>query len=88
MYIVISKTTCGWCAMARHLLTEHGHAYIDFYLDRDDEDDGVLTLFIKSIGLKTVPQIFYGTKHIGGYEDLKLHLEKQDDDDAQIELAF
>ncbi len=38
-----------------------------------DEDPAYMDEMIKITGEKTVPQIFIGDKHIGGFEQLKIY---------------
>lgn len=79
MFTVIGYATgCPWCDKAKHLLSRHGKTYT--YLEVEG-DDG-LRKFLKAIGKRTVPQIFEGTRYVGGYEDLKEHLENADNASA------
>lgn len=44
----------------------------------DIVEQPALTDFLISCGLQTVPQIYVGSKHIGGYDDLLKFLESWD----------
>lgn len=55
---------CKWCVKAEALLK---NAKLEYeYL----EVNPTLAALLESMGLDTVPQIWRGTQHIGGYEDL------------------
>ncbi|MEL6448457.1 MAG: glutaredoxin 3 [Pseudomonadota bacterium] len=66
---VYSKTWCPYCNAARGLLQHKG---VEFTLidigqvpERRDE------MIARADGRSTVPQIFIGDTHIGGYDDLE-----------------
>ena len=40
----------------------------------DVEEDTSALEFIKAIGAKSVPQIFYGEELVGGYNELQKHI--------------
>ncbi len=67
--------TCMYCAQAKKLLAEHGVvAPVEFQVDVDGEKR---TEMIERTGQYTVPQIFIGETHVGGYDALKaLHTQK------------
>jgi glutaredoxin 3 len=63
-----STEWCGWCARAKHLLAEQGYSEItEIDVDAWDEDRTRLETLT---GQKTVPQIFVGDHHVGGYPEL------------------
>ena len=53
--------------MAKRLLQSKGVAFEDVAVDRDDAKRAEL---MQRSGRRTVPQIFIGEKHVGGFEDL------------------
>jgi len=59
---------CGYCAMAKRLLDRKGVAYREI----DVSADPVLraAMVQRANGRRTVPQIFIGTTHVGGSDDL------------------
>ena len=60
--------------MAKRLLTEKGA--ISFQEIRIDQDDAMRDKMIKLTNRTTVPQIFIGEIHVGGFDDLsKLNRE-------------
>lgn len=74
MYTVLGKDGCKFCDMAIELLESKGLEYE--YIQIDKEGNEAYLNELKSLGLKTVPQIKdEGNKLIGGYQELKdLHL--------------
>lgn len=65
--VVYSSPLCGYCAAAKKLLRRKGVAYaeLDTLLDSKRREE-----MIARSGRRTVPQIFIGDRHIGGYDDL------------------
>ncbi len=69
---VYTTTFCGYCVMAKRLLKGERIPYTEINLDGDHA--GRQELVQMSGGLRTVPQIFVGDVHVGGYDQLaKLH---------------
>ena len=62
-----STSWCGFCAMARRLLTQKGQAWQE--IDVDAEPARREEMMQKS-GRRTVPQIWIGERHVGGFDDL------------------
>ena len=58
---------CPYCQRARGLLTKKGLAFSE--IDVDEEAKSREEMIARS-GLRSVPQIFIGGKHIGGCDDL------------------
>jgi len=65
---IYTTTYCGFCARAKELLKSKGVAFEEVDVTGDDESRQQLVEL--SGGRKTVPQIFIGAVHIGGYADL------------------
>lgn len=63
-----SSHYCPYCSRAESLLKRKGVRHIDKILI-DEEPDALHTM-IQITGRRTVPQIFIGSQHIGGYDDL------------------
>jgi glutaredoxin 3 len=66
--LMYSTGVCPFCLMAERLLKSKGVAEIekvrvDLQPERRDE-------MIKRTGRRTVPQIYVGERHVGGYDDL------------------
>lgn len=65
---VYSKETCPYCVMAKNLLAQKGvndieEIRIDLLPEERDK-------MIEITGRMTVPQIFIGETHVGGFDDL------------------
>jgi glutaredoxin 3 len=59
---------CGYCDRARALLQRKGVAVTEIKVDEDlAQREAMLK---RSGGRRTVPQIFIGDRHVGGYDDL------------------
>lgn len=65
---IYSSKSCPFCHRAKALLNAKGVSYTEFLVDENPElaDESVR----RSNGRRTVPQIFIGRDHIGGYDDL------------------
>ncbi|HVT36821.1 MAG TPA: glutaredoxin 3 [Nevskiaceae bacterium] len=58
---------CPFCVMAKRLLTQKGVPYEEVAVDTDaSRRDEMMQL----TGRRTVPQIFVGETHVGGFDDL------------------
>lgn len=66
--IVYSKETCPYCVMAKNLLKQKGVAEIqEIRIDLQPEERDIM---IEKTGRMTVPQIYIGDFHVGGFDDL------------------
>ena len=66
--VMYSTAWCGYCQRARGLLQRKG---VQIREIKVDEEPGQRDVMInKSGGRRTVPQIFIGERHVGGYDDL------------------
>ena len=65
--VMYTRALCGYCAAARRLLEAKGVAYeeIDVTMDAARRRE-----MMDRSGQRTVPQIFIGAQHIGGYDDI------------------
>lgn len=59
---------CGYCAAAKRLLQSKGVAYQEIDVMRDTSKRAEMTQ--KANGGRTVPQIFIGDTHVGGFDDM------------------
>ena len=64
---VYSTHICGYCVRAKALLDSKQIPYTEVFVD---EDPGKLSEMMQKSGRRTVPQIFVGSHHIGGFDDL------------------
>ena len=71
--IIYTTKTCGYCILAKSLLKKYNIKYSEIDVSEDIETKKEMV--IKSLGEKTVPQIFFGHNHVGGFFELnQLHL--------------
>ena len=63
-----STAVCPYCQMAERLLRERGAAEIEKI--RIDTDPAQRAEMMEKTGRRTVPQIYIGDTHVGGYDDL------------------
>ena len=59
---------CPYCTRAKQFLQSRGVAQIEEI--RIDSDAEARTQMMQSTGRRTVPQIFIGETHVGGYDDM------------------
>jgi len=62
-----STGVCPYCVMAEKLLVSKGVAVEKIRIDLDTEKRGEM---MQLTGRRSVPQIFVGETHVGGYDDL------------------
>ncbi len=58
---------CGFCSMARRLLTQKGATWQEIDVDAEP---GRREEMMERSGRRTVPQIWIGERHVGGFDDL------------------
>lgn len=63
-----STGICPYCVMAERLLRARGVAEIEKI--RVDLEPARRAEMMEKTGLRTVPQIYIGETHVGGYDDL------------------
>ena len=66
--VIYTTGTCGYCQRAKVWLDERGVPYRE--IDVTGDDEARARLVERAGGLRTVPQIFVGEVHVGGYSDL------------------
>lgn len=64
---VYSSQLCPYCVMAKRLLERKGISYAEIHVD---SDTGVREQMVARSGRRTVPQIFIGERHVGGFQEL------------------
>lgn len=64
---VYTTTYCPYCHSAKALLDRKGVPYEE--IDVTD-DDAAREKLVETTGMRTVPQIFVGETHVGGFTDL------------------
>lgn len=63
-----STSWCGFCERARGLLRRKGVEFREILLDETPKERE--TMMHRSGGRRSVPQIFIGDRHVGGYDEL------------------
>ncbi|WP_425038094.1 glutaredoxin 3 [Primorskyibacter sp. S187A] len=63
-----TKDYCPFCKAAKSLLTGKGVRFTNFEISEDEARRR--EMIQRSGGRTTVPQIFIGDVHVGGYDDL------------------
>jgi len=71
---IYTKPTCGFCHMAKRVLTAKGVSFTEVNITAQPEKRAEMIQRAK--GGSTVPQIFIGGKHVGGCDDL-MALDRQ-----------
>jgi glutaredoxin 3 len=66
--LMYSTAICPYCTRAESYLRSKGVAEIDKV--RVDLDPARRVEMMQRTGRRTVPQIYIGDRHVGGYEDL------------------
>lgn len=65
---IYTSTYCPYCTMAKRLFERKG--IMQWTEINAGEDRAVWQAMIEKTGRRTVPQIFIGDVHVGGYDDL------------------
>ena len=66
--VIYTKDYCGYCAGAKALLAQRGIAFREIDVTHDSLLQAEMTA---RSGRRTVPQIFVGNRHVGGFDDLR-----------------
>ncbi|MEE3197405.1 MAG: glutaredoxin 3 [Pseudomonadota bacterium] len=73
--VIYTSSNCGYCVAAKSLLRTKGADFIEINILVDPERRQEM---IERSAKRTVPQIFIGERHIGGFEDLR-ELDRSDE---------
>lgn len=65
---IYSSPLCGYCHAAKRLLANKGVSFSEIDVLRNPGQRQ--EMMQRANGRHTVPQIFIGTMHVGGYDDL------------------
>lgn len=65
--VVYATPTCSYCGAARMLLTRKGVRFTEHVVSNDAERRAEME---SRSGRRTVPQIFIGDTHVGGFDEL------------------
>ena len=66
--VMYSTTVCPYCSMAERLLKSRGVSDIEKILI--DNNEVLRAEMMEKTNRRTVPQIFIGDTHVGGFDDL------------------
>jgi len=66
--VMYSTAFCGYCQRARNLFERKGVEVREIKVDEDPKEREIMLQ--RSGGRRTVPQIFIGERHVGGFDDL------------------
>jgi glutaredoxin 3 len=73
LVVLFGTRFCPFCVAARRFLTAKGIDYQDIPVDKDPD---LRSRLMTASGRNTVPQIWFGTTHVGGFDELR-ELERQ-----------
>jgi thioredoxin reductase (NADPH) len=65
--VMYTKSWCPYCDRAKALLREKGQSWTEFDIEAQPERRDEM---IERSGQRTVPQIWIGDRHVGGFDDL------------------
>lgn len=74
---------CGFCVQAKALLTRKG---VDFKEIDVGDGPGLRDEMVARSGQRTVPQVFIGDRHVGGFDEL-VAAERNGELDKLLETA-
>jgi len=66
--VVYSSGFCPYCQWAKKMLSEKNVEYSEIRIDQ--VEGAQQEMLSKSNGSRSVPQIFIGDTHVGGYDDM------------------
>ena len=73
--VIYSTSICPYCTMAKKLFERKGVAYTEINID---SKPGLRQEMMEKTKRRTVPQIYIGNRHIGGFDELyALDMQKQ-----------
>jgi glutaredoxin 3 len=65
--VIYTSQTCGYCQRAKRLLERKGVSYDEIRVDVDADRWREMS---SRSGRDTVPQLFVGERHVGGFDDM------------------
>ena len=78
--LIYTTKICPYCVMAKRLLDKKGASYIEINVDTQA---GLREEMMRKTKRRTVPQIYIGDLHVGGFDELYA-LEQQKKLDALL----
>lgn len=80
--VIYTGRLCPYCTMAKRLLDRKGAHYTEIDVD---SKQGLRQELMAKTKRRTIPQIFIGDRHIGGFDDLHaLDMSKELDSLLQV----
>ena len=65
--LIYTANLCPYCIMAKRLLDKKGVSYTEINVDAES---GLREEMMRKTKRRTVPQIYIGDFHVGGFDDL------------------
>jgi GrxC family glutaredoxin len=65
--LMYGRDRCGFCRRARELLASKGVAFTEIDVEKVE---GAREEMQQRSGRNTVPQVFVGARHLGGFDDI------------------
>jgi thioredoxin reductase (NADPH) len=81
--VLYTKPACPYCEMAKRLLATKGQRWTEIDVEADPARRDEM---VERSGRRTVPQIWIGERHVGGFDDLS-ELERRGELDALLGTA-
>ena len=78
--VVYSAGYCAYCDRAKDLLRRKSVAFTEIMVDEDPAQRAVME---QRSGRRTVPQVFIGGRHVGGFDELR-RLDREGQLDALL----
>ena len=65
--LIYSTRICPYCVRAKNFFNKKNIDYTEIMID---QDPSLITEMVEKSGRQSVPQIFIGDYHVGGFDDL------------------
>ena len=82
--LIYTSTICPYCIMAKRLLDNKGASYQEINIDKQPV---MREKMMRETKRRTVPQIYIGDQHIGGFDELYA-LDRKNELDSLIEAEI
>jgi glutaredoxin len=73
MITIYAKNNCKWCTLAKELAENRNLPYK--YLNTEEDVEHIFELMSIKPDTKTLPQIWWDSRYIGGYADFATEIE-------------
>lgn len=81
-YTIYTKPNCPFCVAAKSLLQRKGLQFVEVKIGEDFTRKMLLEILPNA---QSVPQIFEGSRYIGGFAELNEHLNRNDPERFLVE---